>query len=539
MNTKKKLILHSDFEVIKTTEDGKCDKLKSENHQMNVKGSLGVSHSSSQDERAESLQSITYKIDMIADQLKTSDDNERKNIDMSINGDNSIYNSDSANSTSTLLASRDEKEKLNFNEKDLAPPLLDSQRRKKIPERPSQSLNLWSFLKKCIGKELTKIPMPVNFNEPLSMLQRLTEDFDYAHLLHKAATISDSCDQLVYVAAFCVSSYACTGIRLNKPFNPLLGETYECDRTSDLGWKSITEQVSHHPPMLALHCEGKGWKCWSEFGLSSKFRGKYLQVNPVDISHLEFPEHGYHYTWHKVTTTIHNIIVGKLWVDNHGDMVITNHTTGDRCLLKFIPYSYFSRDIPRKVTGKIVDSKGVTKWIIQGIWDEYIESALVFDKRTSAKGKSIYDTSPFVRVWQKTRNMSECEKMYNLTALAVQLNEPEEGVAPTDSRLRPDQRLMEEGKWDEANQVKGLLEEKQRSTRRKREEEAATNPEAEVSYAPSWFKLQIDPITNNPVHVYNGDYWQCKQKQDWSRCPVIFNCDKENDLKSVSAIGKV
>lgn len=99
------------------------------------------------------------------------------------------------------------------------------------------------------------------------------------------------------------------------------------------------QQVSHHPPMLALHCEGKGWKCWSEFGLSSKFRGKYLQVNPVDISHLEFPEHGYHYTWHKVTTTIHNIIVGKLWVDNHGDMVITNHTTGDRCLLKFIPYS--------------------------------------------------------------------------------------------------------------------------------------------------------------------------------------------------------
>ena len=125
--------------------------------------------------------------------------------------------------------------------------------------------------------------------------------------------------------------------------------------------------------------------------------------------------------------------------------------------------------------------------------------------------------------------------MYNLTLLAVQLNEPEDGVAPTDSRLRPDQRLMEEGKWDEANLVKGALEERQRSTRRKREEEAATNPDAEVSYAPTWFKLQIDPITNNPVHVYNGDYWQCKQKQDWSRCPVIFNFDKESDLKSTSA----
>lgn len=30
----------------------------------------------------------------------------------------------------------------------------------------------------------------------------------------------------------------------------------------------------------------------------------------------------------------------------------------------------------------------------------------------------------------------------------------EEGVAPTDSRRRPDQRLMEEGHWEESNQEK-------------------------------------------------------------------------------------
>lgn len=53
--------------------------------------------------------------------------------------------------------------------------------------------------------------------------------------------------------------------------------------------------------------------------------------------------------------------------------------------------------------------------------------------------------------------------------MACQLNEPEEGVAPTDSRNRPDQRLMEEGKWDEANTIKVQLEEKQRATRKERE----------------------------------------------------------------------
>lgn len=56
-----------------------------------------------------------------------------------------------------------------------------------------------------------------------------------------------------------------------------------------------------------------------------------------------------HYTWRKVTTTVHNIIVGKLWVDQHGDMDIINHANSDKCHLKYIPYSYFSKDSQRKV----------------------------------------------------------------------------------------------------------------------------------------------------------------------------------------------
>jgi len=36
------------------------------------------------------------------------------------------------------------------------------QRRMTIPERPNYSLNLWSIMKNCIGKDLSKIPMPVS-----------------------------------------------------------------------------------------------------------------------------------------------------------------------------------------------------------------------------------------------------------------------------------------------------------------------------------------------------------------------------------------
>lgn len=71
--------------------------------------------------------------------------------------------------------------------------------------------------------------------------------------------------------------------------------------------------------------------------------------------------------------------------------------------------------------------------------------------------------------------------MYYFSTLALTLNEQEEGVAPTDSRRRPDQRLMEQGRWEEANAEKQRLEEKQRTARREREREAnrATNPSEE------------------------------------------------------------
>lgn len=92
--------------------------------------------------------------------------------------------------------------------------------------------------------------LQVNFSEPLSMLQRLTEELEYSEILDQAAMCDDSCEQLAYVAAFTVSAYATTLFRTGKPFNPLLGETFEFDRTEDFGWRSLAEQVSR----LGDHC---------------------------------------------------------------------------------------------------------------------------------------------------------------------------------------------------------------------------------------------------------------------------------------------
>ena len=65
----------------------------------------------------------------------------------------------------------------------------------------------------------------------------------YAELLEQAAKCSSSVERMAYVAAFTVSSYADATLRVGKPFNPLLGETFECDRRAEFGWRSFCEQV--------------------------------------------------------------------------------------------------------------------------------------------------------------------------------------------------------------------------------------------------------------------------------------------------------
>ena len=47
-------------------------------------------------------------------------------------------------------------------------------------------------------------------------------------------------------------------------------------------------------------------------------------------------------------------------------MDIINHTTKDVCKLKYFQYSYFSKDVPRKVTGVITDANSQARWVLSG-----------------------------------------------------------------------------------------------------------------------------------------------------------------------------
>lgn len=67
--------------------------------------------------------------------------------------------------------------------------------------------------------------------------------------------------------------------------------------------------------MFAMHVEHKEWTFWQEYTVASKFRGKYLVCYPLGGCHIVMHRSQSHYTSNKAATTIHNIIVGKLWID--------------------------------------------------------------------------------------------------------------------------------------------------------------------------------------------------------------------------------
>ncbi len=78
-------------------------------------------------------------------------------------------------------------------------------------------------------------------------------------------------------------------------------------------------------------------------------------------------------------------------------------------------------------------------------------------------------------MWVANEPVPDSERQYGYTKFSMTLNEPDRSVTcPTDSRLRPDQRLLENGLVEEAGNEKYRLEEKQRAARKRREADRET-----------------------------------------------------------------
>nr|XP_018900171.1 PREDICTED: oxysterol-binding protein-related protein 2 [Bemisia tabaci] len=450
---------------------------------------------------------------------------------------------------------------------------IDHTFRNKLPASMAkrEELNVWSMVKRSCGKELSSVTMPVIFNEPLSFLQRMVEYMEYSNLLVKAAQETDPLIRMQYMSAFAVSALSSNWERPGKPFNPLLGETYELQRD---GFKVVCEQVSHHPPVSAFHAESEHFIFYGSIYPKLKFWGKSVEIQPKGTVTVELTRWGEAYTWSNVNCCVHNLIVGKLWIEQYGTMEIRNHKTGHTSTLTFKPSTGgASKDIHR-VEGFIQDKDNVKQTFIYGKWTEFIrctdyssfedyakENPNKF-RSSDSKYNSVGSESPAQtpkKVLAKLNSLKMGQSLFK--SMSISTNEPDdedssdgpEDVPKSDSTFsidipnsvtlweanpRPertsefyqftaftmslneiepsmegklcptDSRLRPDIRKLEKGDLDGAAAEKHRLEEKQREAKKTRKSKKGQEWTPKWFEKQMNKYTNQEDWMFNGKYWE-------------------------------
>ncbi|CAI4053172.1 hypothetical protein SUVZ_15G2270 [Saccharomyces uvarum] len=368
-------------------------------------------------------------------------------------------------------------------------------RRDDIPEAAASPPSLLSFLRKNVGKDLSSIAMPVTSNEPISILQLISETFEYAPLLTKA---TQRPDPITFVSAFAISFlsiYRDKTRTLRKPFNPLLAETFELIR-EDVGFRLISEKVSHRPPVFAFFAEHLEWECSYTVTPSQKFWGKSIELNNEGILRLKFKATGELFEWTQPTTILKNLIAGERYMEPVNEFEV-HSSKGDKSHILFDKAGMFSgRSEGFKVSVLPPASSNRKKETLAGNWTQ-----------------SLINETTHETIWEVSELVNNPKKKYGFTKFTANLNEIteiEEGnLPPTDSRLRPDIRAYEDGKVDKAEEWKLRLEQLQRERRNK-------GQDVEPRYFEKVSKTEWKYITGPK------SYWERRKNHDWSDVPHLW-----------------
>ena len=413
----------------------------------------------------------------------------------SINSPNNIINTNFSQITSLTKT-------ININKRNkFYDPLYDYPKRTSLPvKKLDHGFNVWKVFKSAVGKDLSRFGVPVYFNEPISSLQKFCEPFQYAHLLNTAANEPNPYIRLAKSACFCIGQFVINNGRQAKFFNPLLYETYEYV-DNEQNFRYMSEQVSHHPAISAYYAEGDGWNIFANTNSVIKFiiTGR-LEVNALGRTYITYENYNDVNSFTKPKVITRNLIIGTIDIDVEGKFEVTNEM-GDICEVDMIPSTSGQKG---NLHGKIKDINGDVKFLLEGNWTDNIyiinnetkEKTIIW-RIIPSKGKEDFYYQPYTF------------DLNNLT------EEMKKALPPTDSRFRPDQRLMEYQEIDKAGDEKHRLEEEQRA-RAKQYKKDGFIPK------PLYFDETYDDLTGELIYKYKGNYWDMRNNHQFENLPKIF-----------------
>jgi oxysterol-binding protein-related protein 8 len=101
------------------------------------------------------------------------------------------------------------------------------------------------------GQDLTRVTIPAFFLEPRSLLERLADTLLHPDLILEASKAKTPLERITGVVRWFLSGFHYKTLGVQKPYNPIIGETFACYWKHDDGSKSqyFAEQVLHRPPV--------------------------------------------------------------------------------------------------------------------------------------------------------------------------------------------------------------------------------------------------------------------------------------------------
>ncbi|KAH6798966.1 hypothetical protein C2S51_035450 [Perilla frutescens var. frutescens] len=322
--------------------------------------------------------------------------------------------------------------------------------------------------------------LPPQFNIPKSQLQCYGESAYCinSNILSKCANEETPLNRFVSVVAWSISTLRPLPFGV-APYNPILGETHHVSTGS---LNVLVEQVSHHPPVAALHATDEKDNIeiiWCQSPMP-KFHGSHIETNVQGKRQLKLLDKKETYTMNSPNLVIRFLpLPGVEWL---GNVRIRCEESGLEAELSYRGNSFWPRpSIHRSIKGKIVSATTLqTIYEINGHWDRSVMAKDV----STGKSRTIYDAKEA------------------LSGLKTPVVKDPKAVSPSESSVVWSEvsRAILEKRWDKAREAKSCIEERQREIARERESK-------EEDWVPKYFSVihskesgwDCIPLPNNNI----------------------------------------
>jgi len=344
------------------------------------------------------------------------------------------------------------------------------------------------------------LSLPIYCFEPSTVLSRMSETFEFAHLLNTAASQTDPAMKHAYVAAFIVSSYAHSAVRTLKPFDSVPGETFEMHQP-EIGVRYVAEHVRDEPRSLSIgYCEGQGWSFTEDVQAKAVFHGNSLEISNDGHRKLIFdnandgPEV---LSWLYPSTNVCNLFLGGTYIDHHGELTVRNHSTGMRIVMRFTQSGWFESG-RFEVKGAVVGENDQALVLLEGKWNEYLVA-----KKPQKTDAGETETDMETDLWRANDHVDK-SSAWNFTKLAKSYfdarGEEELARLPlTDSRQRRDVSLLFQGRSGDSSDARSKVLFKQNA---RKNADGGVDAESKVRY----FK-KVDSELAHTDWDFAGTYW--------------------------------